>query len=134
MDDDGAGCKRQNQCRRKIYQSIRGLSPDDKPWDDDQQWARRIHVVPEIKRIEGNTLHLVNGETIHADAIVFATGYLFSYPFLNRAPFDKYPVTSSIAAAEGDIPAAGGHDIINLTPSDTFYAPDPTLALIGLRK
>lgn len=133
MDDSGAGCKRQNQ-RRTIYQSVRGLSPDEKVWDDDFAWAKKIHVVPEITHVEGDTLFLADGEQITADTIVFATGYLYSYPFFKGAPFDKYPVTTSVAAVEGDIPAAGGHDIINLNTSDTFYVPDPTLAFIGLRE
>lgn len=131
VDDAGAGCKRQNQ-RRTIYQSVRNLSPGDVIWDEDFEWAKKIHVVPEIERVEGTNLHLVDGKTIKAETIVFATGYLFSYPFLRGALFKEYPLTTSIAPAEGDIPAAGGRDITNLNVSDTFYLPDPTLALIGL--
>ncbi|BEJ13558.1 hypothetical protein CspHIS471_0307320 [Cutaneotrichosporon sp. HIS471] len=122
---------------RTIYQSVRGYKPGDKVWDDALPWTKRIHVVPEIVQIEpspsGSVLVLEDGQRLKGiKAIVFATGYLFSYPFATKAPFDKYPLTTSLAPAEDGLPAAGGQDIRNLNNTDTFYVPDPTLALIGL--
>ncbi|GMK56537.1 hypothetical protein CspeluHIS016_0303770 [Cutaneotrichosporon spelunceum] len=131
--DEGDGTKP----TRTIYQSVRGYKPGDKVWDDAMPWTRRIHVVPEIVRIEpspsGSVLVLEDGQRLEGvKAIVFATGYLFSYPFATKAPFDEYPLTTSLAAAQDGLPAAGGQDIRNLNNTDTFYVPDPTLALIGL--
>lgn len=125
--------------KRTIYQSVRGYKPGDKIWDDEFSWAKRIHVVPEIVRVdptpEGSELVLADGKALKGiKAIVFATGYLFSYPFAQGPPFDKYPLTTSVAPASNGLPAAGGQDILNLNNSDTFYLPDPTLAIIGLRE
>ncbi|BEI82730.1 hypothetical protein CcaverHIS002_0305980 [Cutaneotrichosporon cavernicola] len=132
---DGAGGS--GSSARTIYQSVRGYKPGDKVWDDALPWTKRIHVVPEIVEIQpspsGSVLVLENGQRLKGiKAIVFATGYLFSYPFATKAPFDEYPLTTSLAAAEDGLPAAGGQDILNLNNTDTFYVPDPTLALIGL--
>lgn len=120
---------------RTIYQSVRGLKPDEKVWDDDFAWAKEISVIPEIDHIEGKTLYLVNGTIVeNIDVIVFATGYLYSYPFFARPPFDKYPVTRPLASGHVGLPRVGGQTIENLNNTDTFYLPDPTLAFIGLRK
>lgn len=58
------------------------------------------------------------------------------YPFFpsDKAPFDRYPVTDSLSPAESLFPQAGGHTIRNLNNTDTFYVPDSTLALVGLRE
>lgn len=151
----------QNEDGRTIYQSVRGWKEGDKVWDDDFAWARRIVVVPEIVRVEpggeggdangvangdaheegavadngGSTLVLADGRKLRGiKAIVFATGYLYSYPFARGPPFDTHPLTTSLAPARDGLPPAGGQDILNLNNTDTFYLPDPTLALIGLRE
>lgn len=125
--------------KRTIYHSVRGLKPGDTVWDDDFAWAKRINVVHEILSVgdDGTSLHLEDGTTLSdVDTLVFATGYLYSYPFFpdNKAPWDKYPVTTALATASNGLPRAGGQDIRNLNTSDTFYEPDPTLAFIGLRE
>lgn len=118
---------------RKIYQSVRGVV--DKPeWDTDFPWSGEITVVSQIVKCDGDTFELMDGKKISAEVVVYATGYLYSYPFFDGAPFTKHPVTKSLAPAEEGIPAAGGQTITNLTPDDVFYAPDPTLAFIGLRE
>ena len=53
--------------------------------------------------------------------------------FENNAPFDRYPITTSLGASS-DPPYSGGRDITNLDTADIFYRPDPTLAFIGLRE
>ncbi|KAL1408545.1 monooxygenase [Vanrija albida] len=122
---------------RKIYQSLHGLvDPKNPTWDDDLEWAKEINVVAQIDRIDGGIIHLIDGsEVTGVDVIFYATGYLFSYPFCHeQPPFNSQPVTAALSPAEKDkgIPKAGGHTITNLDPSETFYAPDPTLALINL--
>jgi hypothetical protein len=141
QDDDATGAPDAgaSSAGRTIYQSVRGYTPGDKQWDDTLPWTRRIHVVPEITSVEpspsGSVLHLADGQKLTGvKAIVFATGYLFSYPFATKAPFDSHPLTTSLAAAQDGLPPAGGQDIRNLNNTDTFYVPDPTLALIGLRE
>lgn len=84
---------------------------------------------------KGSTLVLADGRRLRGiKAIVFATGYLYSYPFARGPPFDTHPLTTSLAPARDGLPPAGGQDILNLNNTDTFYLPDPTLALIGLRE
>ena len=130
VDDYERGAK-----DRTIYQSVRGLSEGESVWDDDFPWAKSIQCIPEIVEVNGKTLTLANGKTVPGiDVIVFATGYLYSYPFFSRAPFDKHPVTQPLAGEEGGLPRAGGQNILNLNNTDTFYVPDPTLAFIGLRE
>ncbi|CAK9783300.1 FAD/NAD(P)-binding domain-containing protein [Cutaneotrichosporon oleaginosum] len=137
QDDDAVAGDANGTAARTIYQSVRGHKPGDKVWDETLPWTRHIHVVPEIVAIEpspeGSVLLLADGKKLSGvKAIVFATGYLFSYPFANKAPFDTHPLTTSLAQAQDGLPSAGGQDIRNLNNTDTFYLPDPTLALIGL--
>lgn len=133
QDDYNARLEGHPNPDRKIYQSVRGLV-EEPDWDTDFPWSGEITVVSQIVRCEGDTFELLDGKQISADVVVYATGYLYSYPFFNGAPFLKYPVTKSLAPAEPGLPAAGGQTITNLTPDDVFYAPDPTLAFIGLRE
>lgn len=124
---------------RRIYQSIHGLVDPKKPtWDDDLEWAKEINVVSQIDHINGDVLHLIDGKKVTGvDVIFYATGYLFSYPFCHeQEPFASQPVTVALSPPEKEqgIPKAGGKTITNLDQSETFYAPDPTLALINLRK
>lgn len=133
QDDYNARERGEPNPKRKIYQSVRGVV--EKPeWDTDFPWSGEITVVSQIVKCNGNTFELMDGKKIQADVVVYATGYLYSYPFFDGPPFDKYPVTTSLAPAEDGIPAAGGQTITNLTPADVFYKPDPTLAFIGLRE
>ena len=55
------------------------------------------------------------------------------------APFDTHPLTtphtaspSSDTVPNPDDAPLGGTRVLNLDPSDIFYAPDPTLSFIGL--
>lgn len=59
------------------------------------------------------------------DTILFATGYLFSFPFAHPtdAPFDRHPLTKE---------RKGGLRVHHLDSRDCFYYPDPTLALLCL--
>lgn len=133
QDDYNARERGKPNPERKIYQSVRGIV--DKPeWDTDFPWSGEITVISQIVRVDENRFELMDGKSVEADVVVYATGYLYSYPFFDGEPFLEKPVTKSLAPAEEGLPAAGGQTITNLTPDDVFYEPDPTLAFIGLRE
>ena len=49
---------------------------------------------PDIERLEGKTVHFVDGRSDEVDLIVYATGYKVTYPYLDRDHFtwiSKYP-------------------------------------------
>lgn len=49
---------------------------------------------PDVERLEGQTVHFVDGSSEQIDLIVFATGYKVSYPYMDPGLFDwisKYP-------------------------------------------
>lgn len=43
----------------------------------------KVKIVPEVIRIEGNTVHLKDGSNIEVDSIIYATGYHTDFPFLD---------------------------------------------------
>ena len=45
-------------------------------------WPEGFEERPGIERLDGNTVHFIDGTTKHIDAIIFCTGYLHKYPFL----------------------------------------------------
>ena len=47
-----------------------------------------IVVKPTIERLDGETVHFVDGTCAHADVLVYATGYDVSLPFLASAVID----------------------------------------------
>ena len=50
-----------------------------------------IHFLPEISRLDGRTVHLVDGETVEADVIVCATGYNMRFEFFDDAEVELHP-------------------------------------------
>ena len=63
----------------------------------------RIEEVPEVKRIDGSTVHLADGTTRTADVIVAATGYRFATPFLDAdecGPAGRHPVVDANEARQ----------------------------------
>jgi len=50
-----------------------------------------IHMLPAIERLDGSTVHLVDGSSVEADVIVCATGYEMSFPFFDSAETDLHP-------------------------------------------
>src|SRR4029078_4924625 len=42
-----------------------------------------IHMLPAIERLEGSTVHLVDGREVEADVIICATGYAMKFPFFD---------------------------------------------------
>jgi hypothetical protein len=50
-----------------------------------------IHMLAAIERLDGHTVHLVDGTSVQADVIVCATGYEMSFPFFEDAETDLHP-------------------------------------------
>lgn len=100
----------------------------------DKPWRQRIRIVPSIERVEpsegrSSRLHLTDGTTLDdVSVIVFATGYLYSFPFAQSddEPFISSPLIDAVSHGEGPHAAAS---VSNLDAAQLFYAHDPTLAL-----
>jgi hypothetical protein len=50
-----------------------------------------IHVLPAIARLDGHTVHLVDGRAVEADVIVCATGYEMRFPFFDETEVGLHP-------------------------------------------
>lgn len=50
-----------------------------------------IHMLPEISRLDGHTVHLADGSSVEADVIICATGYEMSFPFFTDTEADLHP-------------------------------------------
>ncbi|MFC7494459.1 MULTISPECIES: flavin-containing monooxygenase [unclassified Nocardioides] len=50
-----------------------------------------IHMLPEIVRLDGSTVHLADGSSVEADVIVCATGYNMEFPFFDEDEADLHP-------------------------------------------
>ena len=50
-----------------------------------------IHMLPAIERLEGRTVHLVDGSNVEADVIVCATGYDICFPFFDEDEVELHP-------------------------------------------
>lgn len=50
-----------------------------------------IHMLPAIERLDGRTVHLVDGTSVEADVIVCATGYEMRFPFFDDTEADLHP-------------------------------------------
>ena len=50
-----------------------------------------IHMLPEITRLDGRTVHLADGSSVEADVIICATGYDMRFPFFDDDEADLHP-------------------------------------------
>ncbi|WP_183095905.1 flavin-containing monooxygenase [Nocardioides stalactiti] len=50
-----------------------------------------IHMLPEIVRLDGRTVHLADGSSVEADVIICATGYDMRFPFFDDSEADLHP-------------------------------------------
>lgn len=50
-----------------------------------------IHMLAAIERLDGNTVHLVDGTSVEADVIVCATGYEMKFPFFDETETELHP-------------------------------------------
>ena len=71
-----------NGAPQKIYHSIRNLQEKieagETIWSEDQTFSKRIHLVPELEKVEAHALRFIDGTVLEGiDVIIFATGYLY---------------------------------------------------------
>jgi len=50
-----------------------------------------IHMLPAIERLDGRTVHLVDGSSVEADVIICATGYEMKFPFFDDSATELHP-------------------------------------------
>lgn len=50
-----------------------------------------IHMLPAIERLDGSSVHLVDGTSVEADVIICATGYEMKFPFFDPAETALHP-------------------------------------------
>ena len=97
--------------------------------------AGQVVVLPAIERFlaEPGHLRFADGSELSGgvDVILFATGYLYSFPFLSRAP-DGSREGEGEGEGEGAGAGAGGGERATGTWQHLFSASNPTLAFIGL--
>jgi hypothetical protein len=142
--------------RIRVYQSssqtpnmfTSGLAASE--GDDTRPWLRLIEQRPLIERIdtasEKSTIRFKDGSTLTGiDVIIFATGYLYYYPFFKRsdAPWNRpeaqlldLPIVEGDIVGEGQADVGGmqGLGMRHMDPLMIFLEGDRSMALIGLRK
>jgi hypothetical protein len=138
----------QQRLQRKIYQSVRDQSRMMGRVSGEA--GKHVTLVDAIVRVDFQSIYLADGSVLDdVDCIVFATGYLFRFPFCHASdpPFQSHPLThippapssfseSSHAPLPASLPAArypsGGLAVHNLDKHNLFYFPHPTLAIAAL--
>lgn len=146
----------EKRSKRRVYQSMRhgfeiGIDPSE-----GVLWSSHLTTLPGIARVTSDkTVEFLDGQKLDFDVIIYATGYLYSFPYYHKqdAPFNRFPLTKTPSLpvqTEGKqeshrrwpctkqdsiVYPDGGLQVINLDKHyQTFYCPDPTLALICLNK
>ncbi|KAJ9110945.1 hypothetical protein QFC20_002711 [Naganishia adeliensis] len=135
----------------RVYQSssqtpnmfTSGLAADEE--DDSRPWLRLIEQRPLIDRVEeGGVIRFTDGSTLDdIDAIIFATGYLYYYPFFKRSdyPWNREEVQVLDRTVEGvdvlredgkDVGGLQGLGMRNMDELMLFLEKDRSMALIGL--
>ncbi|KAI5479368.1 dimethylaniline monooxygenase (N-oxide forming) [Pseudohyphozyma bogoriensis] len=118
---------------RFVANSIRSPTVIAFPFDapDAEDYAKLVKIRPTITRVEGKTVYFADGSSLDdVDAIIFATGYLFSFPFASptHEPFASHPLTVPVPYAR----EFGGRRVHHLDDRQVFYLPDPTLSFLAL--
>ena len=131
---------------KRVFQSVRhafeiGTDPSEGP-----SWSSHLEAVAPVDYSTEDGVILLDGRRIEIDVIIFATGYLYSFPYYHQTdvPFNKYPLTRVPALLDGHVTPDnrsnmrypdGGLQVHNIDADyQTFYYPDPTLAFICLNK
>jgi MFS transporter, ACS family, pantothenate transporter len=124
---------------KKVYQSSRG-GILDLPASLLPPGATRIvgihsfttpDNISEITGAQGSMLrsvHLTDGTTLEdIDHVIMCTGYMISYPYLSQYHSD---ITDASSASKEILVTSEGQMVHNCY-KDTFFIPEPTLALVG---
>ncbi|WFD36041.1 monooxygenase [Malassezia cuniculi] len=125
-----------------VYQVYRDPeSPPPMDYDprspDSPAWCRRINVVGPITRItDDGRVETATGEVLSVDTIIWATGFLYSFPYLDHAvePFATHPVVPLVGDEHTRV-AADAHAASiphNLDDWFLFYRHDNSLCFLGL--
>lgn len=142
--------------RIRVYQSssqtpnmfTSGLAADED--DDTRPWLRLIEQRPLIQQIdageEGSVIQLKDGSTLEGiNVIIFATGYLYYYPFFKRsdAPWNRteaqvvdLPIVKGdvVDGGQGDVGGMQGLGMRHMDELMLFLETDRSMAMIGLRE
>lgn len=138
-------CNHAHASRANILHSYQDIdkSPPldfDPRSNDAPAWAKRITVVPRIDSISHSTVVLHGGQTIdNIDVIVFATGYVYEFPYLDQcvSPFDRCPLIpppahQAASAAPASTPAHRTAPFLTwLDDWSLFYAVDASICVLG---
>ncbi|KAJ9476921.1 Thiol-specific monooxygenase [Pseudozyma hubeiensis] len=141
------GCEAGEQSGRVLhsYEDVDKAPPlDFDPRSEEApHWARRISVVPRVSHVdEKGKIVFEGGEKREdVDVIVFGTGYSYDFPYLDQSlpPFDTHPLIppAPSTAVESEIsdpytpPTRTSPYLTNLDDWSLFYAPDPSLCILG---
>jgi thioredoxin reductase len=141
----GAGVSSSDICRElvgianKVYQSVRGGAYDT-PLHMLPESTIRVGPIEEFQPVsdEGNFLphQAIPGPILLKDgqilqdihAVVLATGYMTSYPFLSHLHSDD----TALEEADENILITSDGEMVHNLHKDMFYMPNPTLAFIGV--
>lgn len=110
-------------------------------------WAKKITVVPRIEevRADGSVVFEGGEERDEVDVLIFGTGYAYDFPYLDQrvAPFVERPLiplplsplTQDDAPKSRIEPYTPPHRtapfLTNLDDWSLFYAPDPSICVLG---
>lgn len=154
--DEGIHSTISTENRIRVYQSssqtpnmfTSGLAADED--DEARPWLRLIEQRPLIERIDaeggGSVIQFKDESTLDGiDVIIFATGYLYYYPFFKRSdvPWNrKEAQVLDLPVVEGDVVGEGQRDVggmqgLGMRHMDElllFLENDRSMALIGLRE
>lgn len=111
------------------------------------EWCKRINVVGPIGHVnDDGTVVLADGTNLDVDVIVWATGFWRALPYIDHdsEPFRSRPISARVGdglhyyggadrpALSASPPVGGASCTTNLDDWQLFYAPEKSLALLGV--
>ncbi|CAG8491143.1 5559_t:CDS:2, partial [Ambispora leptoticha] len=121
--------------KKSVYQSIRTPS-----MFSELNEKTSIIIKPTIKRFiiindsssKKGIIEFIDGSILSdVDVIIFATGYLYSFPFLRDLSYSPSVDGNSSNLPENKILLKNGKRVFNIY-KQIFYIPNPTLSFVGL--
>lgn len=106
------------------------------PTENEIAAQKKFVHMPGIKRIVSHSsiVEFVDGRTFEADVIVWATGYLYRYPFLKSIPkYEQINEPKLRVLKWGDFKLTEeGDTLVPELFQQLFYIPEPSLVFVGL--